>query len=134
MKKALGQNTIYFTSALIIQKILSFFYFWYISNQLQPNDLGRYIFVLSYVAIFSIIPDLGLNTLFIRESSKKPEMTNRYLRNIMGLKIVLLLITYISLFAIISLSAKSHEVKMLIYLGSVIMLFDTFTLTFWSIF
>lgn len=131
---SLGRNTTYFTFALIIQKILSFIYFWFVSNALLPNKLGQYIFALSFTSLFSIFIDLGMNAILIRESSKNNAKANDYLKNIISLKIPLALITLIGVFFFISISNKPPEVKILVYLASIIMFLDAFTVSFWAMF
>ena len=51
-ERTLARNTTYFTSALTVQKILSFIYFWFISSRLFPDQLGQYVFALSFASLF----------------------------------------------------------------------------------
>lgn len=135
MEKAkLAKNTIYYTGALTIQKILAFIYFWFISNSLFPGQLGQYVFALSYATLFSVFVDLGLSPVLTREASKNKEQANVYLKNVLGLKIPLAIITILVAWLTINITGKESGVKLLIYLASFIMILDSFSLSFWVIF
>lgn len=133
-KASLAKNTTYYTAALTVQKILAFIYFWLISSSLFPEQLGQYIFALSFTALFSIFIDLGLSPILTREASKSEKQANVYLRNVIGLKIPLAIITLIVAWIIINVTGKSAEMILLVYLASFVMLFDSFSLSFWVIF
>lgn len=132
--KGIAKNTTYFTAALILQKSISFVYFYFLSSQIAPSLLGKYVFALSYTSLFSIFIDLGIAPILIRQASRKPENSQAYIQNIVGVKIPLsLLVTFIAIF-IIQFSGKGEETKYLVYLASVIMALDAFTINFWGIF
>lgn len=131
---SLTKNTTYFTAALTIQKILAFIYFWFISNNLFPGQLGQYIFALSFTTLFSIFIDLGLSPVLTREASKTKEQANNFLKNVIALKIPLGIITLVVAWLIINITGKPAEVRLLVYLASFVMFLDSFSLSFWVIF
>jgi O-antigen/teichoic acid export membrane protein len=133
-KANLAKNTTYYTAALTFQKILSFIYFWYISNNLFAGDLGQYVFALSFTTLFSIFVDLGLSPILTREAAKETDSANSFLRNVLGLKIPLSILTLIAAWVVISITGKSPEIRLLVYLASIIMVLDSFSLSFWVIF
>ncbi len=130
----LTKNTTYYTAALTIQKILAFIYFWFISNSLFPNQLGQYVFALSFATMFSIFVDLGFSPVLTREASKDPKQANLYLKNVLGLKIPLAVVAIIAVYIFINISGKPADVRLLVYLASIIMVLDSFSLSFWVIF
>jgi len=134
MNKNIAKNTTWFTGSLVIQKIISFIYFWYISNNLFPGDLGKYVFALSFTTMFSIFIDLGLSPVLIREGAKDLSKSNDYLKNVLGLKIPLTILTVIVAIFVINITGKPELVKLLVYLACIIMVLDSFTLSFYSIF
>ncbi|MDX9893005.1 MAG: flippase [Patescibacteria group bacterium] len=131
---SLTKNTTYYTAALTVQKILAFIYFWFISNNLFPDQLGQYVFALSFTTMFSILVDLGLSPVLTREASKNRTQTNNYLQNIIGLKIPLAIITVLIAWLVINISNKPEVVRTLVYLASAVMVLDSFSLSFWVIF
>ena len=96
--RSITRNSIFFTGALVIQRIISSVYFWYYSNNLPggAEDLGRLQFVLSYATLFFIIGDLGLYLVFVREASKKPVEAMRYINAAFAIKIPLFIIAGIA--------------------------------------
>ncbi len=131
---SLTKNTTYYTGALTIQKILAFIYFWFISNSLFPDQLGQYVFALSYTTLFSIFVDLGLSPVLTREASKSKEKANLYLKNVLGIKIPLAVITILVAWLTINITGKEGGIRLLVYLASLIMILDSFSLSFWVIF
>lgn len=130
----LTKNTTYFTLALTVQKILAFIYFWFISNNLFPGQLGQYVFALSFTTLFSIFIDLGLSPILTREASKNIQEANTFLGNVLGIKIPLAIITALAVFLTINISGKPADVKLLVYLATAIMVLDSFSLSFWMVF
>lgn len=134
VKANLAKNTTYFTLALTVQKILAFVYFWFISNNLFPGQLGQYVFALSFTTLFSIFIDLGLSPILTREASKDQKEANRFLSNVLGIKTPLAFITLLAVWLTINISGKPEEIKMLVYIASFVMALDSFSLSFWVIF
>ncbi|MFA6321993.1 MAG: flippase [Candidatus Buchananbacteria bacterium] len=133
-KPNLAKNTIYFTAALIFQKILAFIYFWFISNNLFAQELGQYVFALSFTTMFSIFLDLGISPILTREAAREENQANKYLKNVIAIKLPLTILTLIAVWLTINISGKPEPVKLLIYLASLIMVLDSFSFTFWVIF
>lgn len=128
------KNTLYLTSAYTFQKILAFFYFALIARFLDPDSVGKYVFALSFVTIFSIFLDLGLNPVLVREIARKEEKSNFYLNNIITLKLILSFLVYFLLFIVINLLKYPAVTKNLVYIAGLAMLFDSFALTFFAVF
>ncbi len=128
------KNTTYFTGAVIFQKVLSFIYFWYISNNLFSDHLGKYVWALSFTTVFSIFIDLGLSQVLTREISKNREEANNYLKNVLAIKIPLAILTIILVWLVVTLTKDNQMLRLLVYLASGIMILDSFTLSFYSIF
>jgi O-antigen/teichoic acid export membrane protein len=128
----IARNTSYYTLALIIQKLISFVYFSYVAVQIGVNSLGNYTFALFFTTIFAIIIDLGLSNVLVREVSKDQAKSQDYFSSVMAIKIPLAIFTYCLIFIIINLLHESVLVKELVYLAGIIMVVDSFTLTFYS--
>ena len=63
-------NTSFFMVALIFQKLLSFVYFTILARSLGAEGIGQYFFAISFATMFSVLIDLGLSPVLIREVSK----------------------------------------------------------------
>ncbi len=128
------KNILYLTSSYIFQKILTFIYFIFLARLLGPEDAGKYLFAVSFAMAFSILTDLGLNTTFIREVAKNKERLELYLGNILSLKIILSIFTFLILVLSIGLFNKPPLIQFLVYLAGISILFDSFAHLFYGIF
>lgn len=129
----IAKNTSYYTLALILQKVVSFTYFVIIARALGPEDLGKYYFALSFTTIFAVFIDLGFSNVSTRETAKDPERAGQYLNNVLGLKLPLTLLVWLALVLSVNLMGYPDLTKFLVYLASACMIFDSFTLTFFSL-
>lgn len=130
---SIAKNTAYITLAFIFQKILAFLYIALIARNVGPEMVGKYFFALSFTTIFSIFVDIGLSPILIRETAKYKEKSTKYYNNIMSLKIVFSILTIIAVFAVINLLGYDGLTKELVYIASIVMVFDSLTLTSYGI-
>ncbi len=128
----IARNTSYFTLALVIQKIISFVYFSYIAVKIGASLLGSYTFALFFTTIFSVIVDLGVANVLVREVSKYRERSQQYLSAAMAIKIPLAILTYLIVVFLINTLDNPLLVRQLVYLTGIIMVLDSFTLTFYA--
>ncbi len=128
------KNTSYLTLAFILQKVLSFLYFIYIARVLGPVDLGLYDPVKSLIPILLILIDFSLSVVLVREIARAPHKVEDYLGSILGIKAVFafVIITAMGLFT--NFSGYSALVKTVLYLDAIVVVLDTFTLTFFAVF
>src|SRR5207245_4937979 len=59
--------------------------------QLMPAPYGTFITLVNYTAIVSVVLDLGFSVLYVREGARHPAEIQRYLRNVMSLRLVMAL-------------------------------------------
>ncbi len=102
-----------------ISAVISFVITIYIARILPISDFGSYITVISFVSLFGIFTDFGINTVIIREGAKKPEDTHKLIFSSMGLKLLMSLATMVAVIIFALLTPYSLEVKALIVLMSV---------------
>lgn len=129
----IARNTSYYTIALILQKVISFSYFVIIARALGPEDLGKYYLAISFTSIFAVFIDLGLSNVLTRETAKRQYDASTLLGNILAIKIPLSIISVFAVALIANLLGYSQIVKLLIYISSISMLLDSFTLTFFAV-
>lgn len=86
-----SENTIWLTSAYVLQKLIAFGYFVFLSRAIGPEGVGRYVFVFALIAIASVIADGGFNYTMLREIARVPESVRRLLGSALSTKIVLTL-------------------------------------------
>ena len=129
----IAKNTSYLTLALILQKIISFTYFTLIARNLGPENLGIYYFAISFTSIFAIFIDLGLINVLTREVAKARDRAEEFLGNILIIKIPLAFISLLAVIIIINLLGKPGLVVSLVYLSTISMVLDSFTITFFAV-
>jgi O-antigen/teichoic acid export membrane protein len=128
----IAKNTSYFTFALVLQKIISFTYFTLLARYLGPDDLGKYYFAISFTTIFAIFIDFGVANIITRETAKGSDRISLYIKNTLGIKIIFSIVTFLAVFIAINLLGYPDLVKRLVYLSSICMILDSFTLIFFS--
>lgn len=128
----IAKNTSYLTLALILQKIISFFYFALLARFLGPSDLGKFYFAISFTTIFAILIDLGLANVLTREVAKNQSKVSRLIGTIVTMKIPLALISVLGALIIINVSPTDPLVKTLVYISIFSMVLDSFTTTFYA--
>ncbi len=71
---------------------------------LGPYTSGQYQFVLSYVTIFGIIIDFGLQQYIIKKISEQPAEAKKYFQNFLAVEVVLALVIYGAMLVIAKLN------------------------------
>jgi O-antigen/teichoic acid export membrane protein len=130
----IAKNTTWLTLAYIFQKIFAFIYFTLIARWLGADNIGIYTFAISLTTILSVFIDFGLSPVLIRESSKFKEKANEYLNYTNTAKLILALLSYLAAIIIVNLLHKPAITQIMVYLAGLIMVMDSFTLSFWAIF
>ncbi|MBU0707245.1 flippase [Patescibacteria group bacterium] len=130
----IARNTSYLTIALAIQKALSFVYFIYISRSVGHEDIGKFLFALSVTTIFGIFIDIGLSPILTREIAKDRQKTYLFLNSTFSLKLITAVLSYGAVILFINLIDSSELTRQLVYFSGLIMIMDSFTLSFYAIF
>jgi O-antigen/teichoic acid export membrane protein len=112
-------NTGFLFSGNAISAVISFVITIYIARILPISEFGSYITVISFVTLFGIFTDFGINTVIIREGAKQPEDTHKLIFSSMGLKFLMSVATMFAVIVFALFTPYSPEVKALIVLMSV---------------
>lgn len=128
------RNTSYLTIAFVMQKVLSFVYFILIARSIGPVDLGLYDPAKSLIPVLLILIDFSLSVVMVREIARAPEKTEEYLGNIISVKAVFAFFVILAMGLYTNFSGHSSLIKTVLYLDAIIVVLDTFTLTFFAVF
>jgi len=128
----IAKNTSYLTLALILQKVVSFTYFTLLARYIGPASLGKYYLAISFTTIFAIFIDLGFANVLIREVAKDQKKVEKWLSNILALKLPLSFLTLIIVFLTINVLDYDSLTRTLVYISCVSMVLDSFTNTFFA--
>lgn len=132
MKRSVVHNASYMTVASIAQKVIAFLYFTLIARFIGAEGTGQYFFALSFTTIFVVFVDLGLTNVFIREAAQSKERVGKYLSAILSMKVALGVLSYAVMVMVMHLLGYEGELRTLIYLSGITMLFDSFHLSLYG--
>lgn len=103
-----------------ISYIFGLFLIMYSARYLGVNNFGILSFAISFTGIFAVFIDFGLQELTIREVAKDNSLVNKYVSNILFIKLILIVIIFgIIIFSvnILDLPVKTKEVTYIITLS-----------------
>ena len=93
--KNLFKNTSWMMISQIITGICAFIWSIIIARYLGVNDFGILSFGISFNCLTTVLLDLGLTTYSIRDMSRNTDLIIKYIGNLIPLKILLGIITFI---------------------------------------
>lgn len=83
------RNTVIILTAKVIARLIALFAVVYMIRRLSPAHYGSFTALVNLTAIASVLLDLGFNVLFVREGARNHGEIQRYLRNVMSLRILM---------------------------------------------
>ena len=131
---SVAKNTVFYSFALVFQKILGFVYFALIARFLGVENTGLYVFALSFTAIFSVLADLGFAPILTREIAKDKKETQKLFSQVFSVKIIMSIVTYGLVVLAINALGYSGFTRKLVYMAGAVMVLDSFSLIFWAVF
>lgn len=93
-----------------------------ITRQLKEEGYGEFTAITSFVALFYLAVDFGINAIFVRELSEKEEKIPSYFRNLLLLRLVISLMAIFIALALLSFLPYPSLVKLGIIIGSLTIL------------
>lgn len=132
--RVIVKNTMVLLSAKAVNSIMGFFYMMYTARYLGVEGFGVLSFGLAFTGIFAIVSDIGLNTLFTREAARDKSLTKKYLGNIAGIKIILVIIMVGIIALVANMMSYPPQTIRVIYLLTLFIIFSAFTGLFNSVF
>jgi len=132
MPSKIARNTFFLTFASVGQKLFSFLYFTLIARQIGVEKIGLYVTALSFSSLFSVVADLGLTQVLIREGAKEEKKLDEYLGLTIAVKLILAAFGYGVLNLTVFLLGYREELKDLVWISGLLMILDSFTLSFYG--
>lgn len=133
MSTDLTRNTLYLTLASVGQKLVAFVYFLFVARVMQPEQTGTYFLALSLAMIFSVIADVGITPVVIREMAKAPDQTQTIFRRALALKIPFLFLGYACTIGSAALLGYPQEVIVLTSVAGCSLVLDSMHLLFYGV-
>ena len=98
--RALRNTTIVLT-AKVVARLIALVTVLYMIRKLGQVQYGTFALLVNLTAIVSVVLDLGFNVLFVREGSRDHSQIQRYLRNVMSVRLVMSGISLVLLAALV---------------------------------
>src|SRR6202022_2662426 len=111
------RNTVLVLTAKVVARLIALVTVLAMIKYLTASPYGAFATVANYTAIVSVVLDLGFNVLFVREGARHPNEIQRYLRNIMSLRLLMSVVS-LALLAI-ALAIAGHGLISLLVPGFV---------------
>ena len=83
------RNTILVLTAKVIGRLIALVTVLAMIKYLKATPYGMFATVANYTAIVSVVLDLGFNVLFVREGARHRNEIQRYLRNVMSVRLLM---------------------------------------------
>jgi O-antigen/teichoic acid export membrane protein len=101
------RNTLLVLVARIASRLVALFTVIAMGNHLGDGGFGRMQTVVTLSALVSTVADLGFYTLYVREGARRTDQLERYLNNVMSLKVFLLAAAFAVLFGTLRITGLS---------------------------
>jgi len=98
--RALRNSTIVLT-AKVIARLVALVTVLYMIRKLGNQHYGVFVALVNLTAIASVVLDLGFNVLFVREGARHRAEIQRYLRNVMSLRLLMSVVALLLLAALV---------------------------------
>jgi len=114
--------------------VIVFIYTIYLIRYLGVENFGILSFALALASILEILSDLGLNILMTRDVARDNSLTQKYFKNIIGIKLILLVILVSGTVLGLNLMSYPQNEISVIYIILFMLIFNTFSGVFYSLF
>lgn len=98
------RNTVIVLTAKVVARLIALVSVLYIIHYLPADRYGSFTTLVNYTAIVSVLLDLGFNTLFVREGARHHFEIQRYLRNVMSLRLLMSVVSLVLLAILLTLN------------------------------
>jgi len=108
------RNFLSLSVAHIMSQAILFLVIVYLARTLGAAGFGKIAFAQAVILYFALIANMGLSTLGIREMARNKDKIDKYVGNILSLRLVLALLSLFLLLAFVTLIHKPTQLKYLI--------------------
>ena len=96
-----------------------------VARYLGKEQYGIMNYVISFVAIFQVFADFGLDLIQIREESKTPDFKDRIIGTVFTLKLIFAIATFVAIFIITLLFEEDAQIRVYILFYAFSILLNT---------
>ena len=95
------RNTVLVLAAKVVARLIALVTVLYMVRRLGTDHYGAFTVLINLTAIVSVVLDLGFNVLFVREGARRRSEIQRYLRNVMSLRLLMSVAAFFVLAALV---------------------------------
>src|ERR1700694_2492152 len=117
------RNTVLVLTAKVAARLVALVTVLAMIKHLSPAQYGAFATLVNFTAIVSVVLDLGFNVLFVREGARHPSEIQRYLRNVVSLRLLMSVLSLV-LFGIVVMVAGLTS---LLVPGFLLMVFTSYS-------
>jgi O-antigen/teichoic acid export membrane protein len=117
------RNTVLVLAAKVVARLVALVTVLAMIRYMKAAPYGAFATLVNYTAIVSVVLDLGFNVLFVREGARRPNEIQRYLRNVMSLR---LLMSVVSL-GLLAIALAANGLASLLAPGFVLMVLTSYS-------
>lgn len=119
------QNTGFLLAGKASTKLISLMTVIYIARYLGDAGYGKYTFAFTFVSLFTLISEMGIHHILVREISRSKEIAKRLLGNAILISIILSVIALILALFTIRIMEYPVETEKLVFIASIGLLFGS---------
>jgi|GEM_PF-7038061 len=119
------RNVVSLQIAQILTKVISITFVAIAARYFGTKGFGQWSLVFLFLAFFGIFSDCGLDTLTVRDVARDYSRSSKYIRNILGIKIITSIIVSVLMILLIHAVGYRGEIVGLFYAGIPFLIFST---------
>lgn len=124
LKQTIAKNTFWLFFGEIIGRLAKIAIVIYAARVLGVENWGVFSYTITVAAVFMIFSDIGLNAILTRETSKNPELREKYLSTALFIKIALLVFSASLIIFVAPNFTKLEQAKPLLLLAALLFIID----------
>lgn len=128
------KNSAWLLAATVVMRLLSAFVVVLLARGLGTESFGRYSFATAFVAFFAIISNFGFHSLLVRDVAKNKSLTDKYINNIITIKLIFGLVALVAIFLFSLFINKPEPVLIAVYILGIEVVVGGFTDIFRALF
>ncbi len=132
--RKVAKNAAVLLASQTVGKILRFLLVIFIARYLGNIGFGKYAFAISFTILFSILADMGLNTLITREIARDRSRASTYLGSALITKFTLALITFAVIAIVINLMHYPNATITAVYIAAFALIFNSLSSTLTTVY
>jgi O-antigen/teichoic acid export membrane protein len=133
-RQTILKNTLWLSLSELISKGVYFLVFVWLARHFGPEIYGQWAFALSFVGICVILVDFGFKTLIIQELARDKSKSEKYVGNILSIKIILSIFFFAVVNILVRFLSKDGEIISLVCFLAFYIVLDNFAIFFQAIF